>query len=1063
LDLHKKDPKNKNLMQHLSNYEAAILAPCQQDSNACSALKVAAKDSRYSEVTLTISRVLPLDSEKSWAYTFFALDFFSVRPTAAQKTLILTSIENRAHSIELDGSNESKVKALELAKRLNGFVHNIPPGDPETSSFLNRMDIFNRATGEKSTDKADIDPQIRNAMRDALWAGLIQSWAIRPDKTFSPTFQRWVDSTMAEWDQDVMPKFKESDATRRVWKAMRLKDPKQISKPITFIIEQLFRGNLNRADTLSLLDQIDPDANVLMQTAKAYVQIRFTSLTIQTNQNLKRALGDPEAYRTVQTLREQLLKANPSEIAWARFNQQIDLIREVLEGHFVSHHLEAKTVVQTEIQNTFGLMSREIRWLVSYPNMLPIMYYVSTSNLNDTLKTFWGSFTLSSDTVLTLVMQGQLNSFFNFTNSLDTRDMISAPEVIMSFRNALNTELFSEYQISPSDFLLALTNRTLTTTAVNLDLQNQTFFQDLFLDKRDEKNAQFMGKSFAEAIDFCHGRSDKEEITLAKLQEQLIGYQETMMGYQSPANIYAHSPTDPNMASHRTHLNFLDHIRTDDLYFLDMIEKMRDIYVEYLNFHKLQDAKLTDLNAKLSGIRDKLSYFVGLLYFGYEQKVQCDLKLVDIADERQLKVMQFERLYLRQAYQDLLTVKNDPTQLKTVNTKYDKKFDVIDGVASRDGVVATTSGDFEFNYSKADFYMRLLGYLKNGFTDPFTGEKYSAIAPKLKVIIPNRLMKSNERLGYRFYFENTQTLTIPISEVSSETDFLKKALLMFYNTNSYFDIPPSMLVGPFALWNDASTSLDFRTNLTNKRMTFEGAVMKFGRSTGYDFSLPKCAATHTIQQLNEAGCKREFEITPQHVLELQKEVYKRVALAPAFQELYQWTGMNGKISSFRGWKNYFYNPVNGGVVGILDVYLYMASRPVLGDLLEWPGDPPLDPKDRPNGRNGVLKRAQDYFRAFGLNEGVLFDLEPALNGKIRDLYKDYVKKEFGLPKAIEAVAREEAKTGQWPMPLKIEMLAEPYLIPLSSNYVQPASIQELQFQRATNFIFSDDQAEARAQ
>jgi len=1046
LKLQTLSPQSATLKEQLQTFERFVLAPCAINPKDCGNFKIfATRDSATTDVILMLTQSLTMNAQRAWAYTLYAMDFSSggIRPETKKK--ILANLEAHIRTFKPSATQQSLQESRDLGARANQIMMLFGENSPEIGQLAERLDIFSEAA-----DRSSVDPVVRAAVRDSLRSALFKHWVVR-DRRFTPSFSRLSEERLKIFNKEVTLVLRATPATLRVFKAFDLKEPLSISKELTFVLDQTFRGQLTQVEGLQLLDQLNPDMRTMSECANAYLSARFAAAVIQSHRDLKGLIGDPNAYVDLEKLRANLLKANPVEINWAKFIERASHLSNLMDGHFTNRNLSITDPIRTSVTRKFGSLTREIAWMASYPTMLPIVYYLSKSKFNQTFYTPWGRFELKSDYILEGLMSGQVGPWLNFTNSASIGTVaISVPEVVVAFRNALNGQLFSEFAIEPSDFLLEMYDRLVTPINVVYDQYNEALHSDLFLDNRNNPKKQLANNPFLNATEFCQGRETTENLPLTSLEKTLIGYHDTVLNQVGDANIYTQSSQVVGGKMNMAEGLFLDRMRTNEGFRVEILEKLREIYRDYLKFHQLSDDRLKLLDEKLAEYHNKRRLHMGLVYFAYNRQKPCVLKLADLNRERMLKTMQYEFMYLRQAHRDLVTLQQEPQKLATVNARYQKIQKDLN-LPSKDGFENRHDG-LNFRYSKADFLMRVRDYLAIGYTDPQTGQTYPAIAPNLKINMPVKIAQVESSGLIEFFIKNTQVLFMPAAQLQDETAFLRLAMSVFYNSPASKDSHPLVGVEPFSKWIDSEVGKQFILAFGELRIRFEGPLLKIGATEGYDFERPGCKPLADPKDLNK-NCLRKFQVTPDDLIDYQKQVFQRVSLTPDVLELLKWTNTSSMYGHVRAWPNYFYNPVSGNAMGALDPYLFMASQPVMVDHLTWPGEA-VTTDSRVMDRVGWLAHAQSYFTVFGDSDGQILSSNPAVNGQVFGFYKNLVTREFSLSRQLEAAAAREEASSKWPIPVKIETFSPAYKVPVRTSYVQPSSVREQEFHRSTGFIFT---------
>lgn len=1063
-DLAARDDGQPETVALFEQYETHILKPCARDINSCAALKIVAKDQRYTSVILAALDILKLKPNQAWVYTFFALDFRKGKLNHNEQRQILAQFESYLKSIANDNSQESLTAVKQAGQRLNQLIAMI--GDwqsPELKDFLERVDIWSTGEPSNTPSTSNISQEVRAALRTEIWSGLVAYGAFTKGEP-NPSFKRWMNGGLESFAANIRF-FEQSEARKRVWKSFDLVDPRNTDRLLTFLFDQVFQGTLRREDAIQLIHQTKlPQMETLLTVMQEYTRLRFAMTMIETQGTLKEALGDSSHYKTTRELSESLQKANPVEMQWSGVVSRLNAIRNVSENTASQILPILPKEVTDRIDSIFGNLSHEIKRLVTYPNMLPVMYYISQANLSESIQILWFTFDIDSDLIFDELFSGNLSFWFNFTSSIpkETKptspdeDKFTSPEVLLAFRNALASELFSDYDIKPSNFILEAINRLTTKLQVSLDKGVASLYQDIYIGKTYKQNTSDDNNVSGKAYDFCAGRTNEEVLPLKDLPTTLVGHQEVLTNASTTAAVYDMSLEYGEDHGRMPMVTFADQIRTKELYHLQMIEKMRDIYKEYLKQYPEVDepAQMKLIDQKIAEIHNQISRLFGLIYFASNRYGDCVFKILELAKQRQVSAMKYESFYLHQVFTDLKTVMADPSQLDALNAKYtaprlNSPMPVHDRIKKL--------GDrYIFQYSKGDFIMRVKDYLTKGATDPQTGKTYPSIAPAMTVIEPINALKESKYM-YGFFYKNVDQIPLQINPQDSEDVLLKQAYSVFYNQTSMADYMPTLGVEPFATWygqGPRSVSTAIVAAFGVGRLTFFMTLMKFGGIEVYDFEKPGCDPQLTNEDLNK-NCRKSMTTTAESVLQQQKRLLNLLNIDGDLYELFKKTNTPSVFGNMKAWTNVFYSLVDGNPMGLLDGYLFLASNQSLTNPAVWPGSPATSTPGGADKRLGPLDRASTYFTAFGTaGEGSLLNVAPNLNGHIKVMYDEMVSKEFALQYEIEAAAAKEAAT-QPPIVARTETFNNPYTFVPLTNYVAPTSVRQDAFDRSTDNIFKE--------
>jgi hypothetical protein len=1046
-----KDADPAQVRAHLVTYEQTILAPCLRSENSCQNLKVVAHESRYTSVVLTLTRWLDLTPETRWNYSFYALDF-NISPLSREtRRQFFDTAREYLRSIPADNSPDSVTKLRIASDRINQIASIMNDEDPELLAFVESMRLWSH----EGNDPA------RDAVRSALWPRLITAGPYRKDGSLSPSFGSWMGTELTRYTQELITPFEKDPLMQRMWTSFQIKDPRSIDSTLTFIFDQLYFERLKRDDAIRLIRFKKPGFDRILQVAREYVRLRFAYMTFQTHSQLKVALADRAHYRSINEMRESLLKARDSEIMWANFISRLATIRDVVENASVSETTEISREQRDRLDSTFSQMDRQIKWLVTYPNMLPVMYFISKANLSQTFKFLWWTITLTSDTIFDLLYSGQLNTWFNFTGALEDHSYFTAAEVLLAFQNALSTEVFSDYGISPGLFILESIDRLTTVTSVDFDKAIESLSKDIVIGRTYRQEGYHRDQSetdvFRRAMAFCRGESTEEKLQLGELEDYLVGYQQELTNTLAASAIFTSGITTPGSFSATSLVTFTDSYRTDASYNIDMVEKLRDIYKTYLRETNQTDDQMAVIDAKIEALHARTRKFFGLLYYARNQYADCMPRLMEIAQRRQLTALEYEEMYLHRVHRDLDILLRDPSQLAAINATYALTYPELRGLKARDHFEKTAHG-IAFVYSKIDFLMRVKQYLEKGTVDPRNGTVLAAIAPHLKIEVPFDLQRDN-RSKYDYFFTNEYEQSFEVTPAEGADALYSKAFTMLFNQTTELGFFPGGRVRAFMRWWGPMNNSDLSNIMGAARLGFDGALMKLGPVEVYDFAKDGCTSEMTFEDLDAAGCRTTMQYSARRAYEDQMRLLGVIGLSDETVAMFKKTGtpsLYDTVGTIGGWHHVFFSLIDSKPIGVLDSFRYLMSQPALGDNLVWPGQPPSDSVSQPPMRFGLLTRAMAYFRTFdAYGQGDFMRVRPEMDGNIKGLYDSYVAREFAPQNELEKLADELTRNGDTGVDVRLKTFEPPFHFPIRGNFVQRAEILQTDFNLATKNIFKN--------
>ena len=936
-------PESPELLKVLRLYEKEALAPCRAKGSACAELKALAREARYSLVVMLVSRKVAPD--QAWTDMGLAIDFNPVFPSEPEfSRFVIETTFDRIRALKKQPIAQAREVLLRAQRALNQVLL--------TSEHLN-------AVGAELIDKFDIwgenspDMPIRSVVRQALWPVLLDRYAFANGQA-TAGFQKYIDRELNRTRVQVVDPLEKRGDWTRIRKSFSV--PTLESNALVFVIDQVFRGEISDVDALGILVKMNAKAEPVIAAAEAYIRLRFVGLMLETQDRLAAHLKDPSKYWNMAQLRQQLEKSAEMETQWLLFQNRAGSVRSVVEGA-LGMDPSASAGTRSRVQSTFNKFDMNIKWFVSYPNMLPVLYNISKASLADRLQVLWWTFDLTSEMIISYWFDGGLGTWFNFSSVNRDNTRFSTGEILIAFRNAVLSGLFKAYDVKVTDFLLEIISRLLARPRAITEENVNRLKSQLLRDYESEITKE--RSYFSRAMRFCAGDpSVVEEFELKELTSYLAPFAKELHNgltgrQQSKSDIYDFRFINRQFDNGGMYVA-LDQTRTDDFYYIEMIQKMVDMYKDYLREFGETDPGLAAVEAELAKISSQLREFRSLAFHIVRKYENCYYTQIDLTKEREMKVLAYERAYLAKAYAALKTVAADPSRLDEMNASLRRtypeiSFDTLDRIERKGNSVS-------FYYNKADFVLRVREYLLRGVEG--ATDRYPAIAPKMRIKAPANLLTDHGVFeNYEYFFRNKDFYMETYAEGMTQSEFegnlIRKA---FFASSGLFSSAndPRYLGDMFTEWHgNLGRSMSGR----QYRILTLATLAKLGKTEVYDYDRAGCAIDLPLEEL-EANCLTETEMTPSEVLKFQQEILRAYNIEGPFKEFMADVG-SPSIAAEWAFQDLFVTRSENQPIGMLDGFRFAASLDSAGASVQSPGGTPPE-KGGVDHRIGRLDRSESY-------------------------------------------------------------------------------------------------------
>jgi len=1055
LQLNRLNSQSPKLKAALENYETVALKPCLEKRDACRALKLVGRDRSYVFVIEALINALKPDPTTAWNYLLHSLDFSQFPKSKEFADFSLNAGEKYLAVLSRKDPSSISKEVADFLRLFNQIVQVAEPS--AVTRFFDRIDIWAVQQNEQLVPTADADPDpkisLRPTLRKALWPILVTNHSI-VDGQATASFQKLIDSHLADFDTEVMKPFRDDPSWKRVAQSYSLKtDLADFDRRYLALLNMTFMETLSPSDVLPLLRSLRVSQDTLLKVTDDYVQLRFAWMTMTTQKELAPLMGTAKDYASVKELLQNLLRAIPLEEKWARYqDKQMASLQLVIESYVAGLSVDPET---SRIQKLFIRRDENIKRSVIYPNMLPVVYYVALGNMRDSLRYLWFSVTVDSDLIFEYLFDGRLSSWFNFTNAVRDR-YIYGSEVVEAFNNAILTELFPAYGIKPSDFLLQTINRLTTKTVAALVTSSSNITFGIMADYEDRGSMRHRSH-FIKITDTCQGKANYQElIELKDLGKTLHGHIADLLGNPVRMGTPATPPywfqLTPSGRPGDNISNLSDSLRTRELIFLDQIDEMVAMYKRYTSTYGLTDEveNFAKIDAEVLKLRSAYRHYFGLVFQAMDRYDSCAMKVTKEQLKRQKQVMAYEEVYLKGVYADLRAAHQNPSQVPQLNSRYARTFPEMAGYQAADRIEQVGSS-YYFFYNQPDFLLRARDYLKSG-TTARDGVTYPPIAPHVQVTYPgNPLSDVLFRDSYRMFYQNDRFTTLIYQPGMTEEDFIKQGFSQAFWTPSdnleHMESDVNRL--KFGSWSESANSPRilpiYRARLANMAI-----YIKSGPVEVYDFEKPGCGYTDTYEKLNE-NCVRTREVKIDEMVQAQDEIFDLVKISAEDETLLK------KINSATMWPrkyltNIFISELDQAPMGILDPIRFLLSSDSLGSNVNYPGS---DQRNREGilVRPGYLKYAEEYYRSATALGEPLLQPQAGLKTDLKALYQTYVDREFDPLIELNELVTTLNEAGA-SRTLYYSTFAEPKIIPVVTGYSSEPTPLIQRFHNETSNFFT---------
>lgn len=351
-----------------------------------------------------------------------------------------------------------------------------------------------------------------------------------------------------------------------------------------FLAHQIYFNHYNIDDANAFWNVTGKNQYRFMDAAINLIKMQIVNNIVFTNTRMNNFYDRNKNTKLIQLLRESDQEGSKIRKSWVKIITRAKLLKNFISRVYVS--LRQQDVDQfREIESSVDALQKNIKFLVTYPNMFPLMYVLSQNQAKETVQGFFGPFEISDANVIRMFFGGAFPPWFNFGNDGNRLD---TTEIIYTYHYALKTQIFKTYEesevvkYSTEEFFERVINKMLypaeTTLQENLD-RIQTIKSDyssktatLLEACEEEKRIQneIENDRFSQIQDDVDAGTKRWEDALIEAMEERKFGKSTIAFEELDFSIYNLSDTRENRKAHfmdqlfdKTNSDLLRIIRTE--------------------------------------------------------------------------------------------------------------------------------------------------------------------------------------------------------------------------------------------------------------------------------------------------------------------------------------------------------------------------------------------------------------------------------------------------------------------------------------------------------------------
>ncbi|MCJ8275643.1 MAG: hypothetical protein HRT44_10495, partial [Bdellovibrionales bacterium] len=247
-----------------------------------------------------------------------------------------------------------------------------------------------------------------------------------------------------------------------------------------FLAHQVFYGHYNIDDAASFWSMTKKDEMRFMEATLNLIKMQIVNSIVYTNVRMNNFYNTSQDTKLIDLISESNKEANKIRKSWSKLIVRATAMKSFSNRVVVENNF-AKTQKLDEISKSVDALAKNIKFLVAYPNMFPLIHIMASQEMKDKIMTWFGPVDIDSQLIIDWFFAGRISPFHNFGNDGNALD---ATEIIYAYYYSLATEIFKTYstnekiEFSDEDFFRVVVKRLLLAGENKIDKQIRQMKED---------------------------------------------------------------------------------------------------------------------------------------------------------------------------------------------------------------------------------------------------------------------------------------------------------------------------------------------------------------------------------------------------------------------------------------------------------------------------------------------------------------------------------------------------------------------------------------------------------
>lgn len=206
-----------------------------------------------------------------------------------------------------------------------------------------------------------------------------------------------------------------------------------------FVVDRLYLGHFEVDHAVQIWSGIrNKDSARLTEIIALYMRVQIVNMIIDTNEFMRKIYGNPK-YDSTTMIRKVLEESKEISDRWFDMLTRMDKLKRLVNSQMKTFGEDSKV---KDINQMFDSLRRNIKYMVVYPNMFLMSYFVSQNKAKFRVYTWFGAFDVDHTSLIKAFMSGETTPWFRFGND---ELGLSKIEMLYAYYFSLNNGSFETF------------------------------------------------------------------------------------------------------------------------------------------------------------------------------------------------------------------------------------------------------------------------------------------------------------------------------------------------------------------------------------------------------------------------------------------------------------------------------------------------------------------------------------------------------------------------------------------------------------------------------------------